>query len=158
MKAMSKWKVVGIVTGIMMLLAVGTLYAFGPFSYWGGGRFQERILAHIDDRVEDLNLSESQQKAYEDLRRKLESNLAEAAAARKALFVEIERELNGQNPDITVITGLAKEQFERMPEFMGSNMDLVAEFYNMLDDGQKAQVIAKARKKMERSRQFRSEG
>ena len=158
MKAKSKWKVVAIVTGVLILLAGGTLYAFGPFSHFGGGRFQDRILARIDDRVEDLNLSESQQKAYEDLRGRLESNLSEAAAGRKELFVEIGRELNRENPDVGVVTGLIKERLDRMPEFMGANLDLMAEFYNMLDDAQKAKVLSKARKRMEWCREFRSEG
>lgn len=158
MKTKSKWKVVGIVTGVLMLLAVGSLYAFGPFPYCGEGRFQDRILAHIDDRVEDLNLSEAQQKTYEDIRGRLESNFTEAAAGRKAVFVEIERELNNENPDVEVITGLVKEKLERMPKFMGANLDLLAEFYNMLDDEQKAKVVSKARKRMERCRQFRAEG
>ena len=158
MKAKSKWKVVGIVTGVLMLLAVGTLYAFGPFPYCGGGRFQDRILAHIDDRVEDLNLSESQQRSYEDLRQKLVDNLNKAAVERKALFVEIEDELNSENPDMGVVTERVKERLEHMPEFMGTNLDIMAEFYNMLDDEQKAKVISKARKKMNRCREFRSEG
>ena len=158
MKAKSKWKVVGIVTGVLMLLAVGTLYAFGPFPYCGGGRFQDRILAHIDDRVEDLNLSESQQKTYVDLRQRLEANLNEGAAGRKALFLEIEGEVNSENPDMGVVSELVKERLERIPEFMGANLDLMAEFYNMLDDEQKAKVISKARKRMERCRVFRSEG
>jgi len=158
METKSKWKAVVVVTGVLILLGVGTLYAFGPFPYCGGGRFQDRILAHIDDRVEDLNLSETQQKAYEDLRQRLVDNLNKAAVGRKALFVEIEGEMNSEHPDMGAVTGLVKERLEHMPEFMGANLDLMAEFYNMLDDEQKAKVISKARKKMERCREFRSEG
>jgi hypothetical protein len=51
---------------------------------------------------------------------------------------------------VGVITGLLKDQLRGMPDVMEKHLDYFEEFYNILDEDQKAQVIQKFRKKMKR--------
>ena len=120
----------------------------GPHSKFFGKKFSEHVLSRMDSRVEDLNLSETQKKEYEEIRKKVKDKLTEAMEKRKENFRQLQNEINKDKPDINAMAEVAKKQFNKMPIFMADNLDLFIKFYNILDEDQKTKVIETMRKKM----------
>ena len=167
MKSIKKSFIVGVV-----VLVFGLLSGCGPHGFhdedfsardskeggafcrrWGHHRFGDKdfsdhIMKRIDSRVEDLDLSDSQRKKYEEIRDKIKANLTEAMEERKRLFKELQSEINREDPDMNVVTSLVKKRLKDMPGSMEGNLDLFVELYNILDEDQKAQVVEMMRKRM----------
>jgi len=120
----------------------------GPHSKFFGKKFSEHVLSRMDSRVEDLNLSETQKKEYEEIRLKVREKLTEAMEKRKKNFTQLQNEISKDKPDINALAEVAKKQFNKMPIFMADNLDLFIKFYNILDEDQKTKVIETMRKKM----------
>ena len=120
----------------------------GPHPKFFGKKFSEHVLSRMDNRVDDLNLSENQKKEYEKIRLEVKEKLTEAMENRKENFIQLENEINKVKPDINAMAEVAKKQFNKMPVFMADNLDLFIKLYNILDEGQKAKVIETMRKKM----------
>lgn len=153
-------------------LACGLLAGCGPHPFWDTGSsagdskerrafckrwahhrfgdkdFSDHIMKRIDSRVEDLDLSENQREKYEEMRLKIKANLTEAMEGRKELFAELRTEINREDPDMNAVTGLVKNQFVGMPDRMTEMLDLFVEFYDILDEDQKAQVMKVIRKRI----------
>jgi hypothetical protein len=137
----------------LIILGMGSVAAFGPHMGMRG-KMHNYVLAYIDDEVEELGLSTDQQKKYQALRAKLEANLKEGAAKRKAVFMELYQGINQTNPDVRALTGAMKERMNLIPVMMGANLDLLADFYEILNDEQKARVLKRAKKRMKRAKEF----
>lgn len=137
----------------LAILGLGSVAAFEP-RMGMPGKVHKYILAHIDDQVEDLKLTPDQQKQYLVLRAKLEANLKAAAAKRQAVFMELYQDISQPNPDVRAVTGVIKNRMNLIPAMMGANLDLLADFYEILNDEQRAQVLKKAQKRMTRAKQF----
>lgn len=106
----------------------------------------KHILARVDSRVEELKLTNAQEAKYQDIRQRLKDQLAKGAEARKTLFEELKREVNKENPNLETAVVRVKVQMDQFPEFMKGILDLFMEFYNILDEEQKAKVIQDLRK------------
>lgn len=137
----------------LIVLGIGSVAAFGP-PLGMRGKVHQYVLAYIDDQVEELGLSPDQQKKYQALRAKLEANLKEGATKRKAVFMDLYQGINQPNPDVRALTGMVKERMNLIPVMMGANLDLLADFYEILSDEQKAQVLKRAKKRMKRAKEF----
>lgn len=120
----------------------------GPHPKFFGKRFSEHVLSRMDEKVEDLNLSENQKTEYEKIRLEVKEKLTEAMEKRKENFRQLQNEINKDKPDINAMAEVAKGQFNKMPVFMADNLDLFTKFYNILDEDQKTKVIETMRKKM----------
>ena len=114
-----------------------------------GKDFSEFILARIDSRVEDLDLSEDQMEEYGEIRQRVKGKFVFAMEKRREFFRELRDEVNEDNPDMNALAGRIKLHLGKMEDFMSGNLDLLMEFYNILDEDQKARVIEKMRDKME---------
>ena len=153
---MKNRKTYAIVGGLLALclLGVGTVaYSWGP----GIGchpKFRQMMLAHLDDRVEEMGLNQTQQKQYQELRNQLVVNMEKGAVKRRQVFRELSQELNKAQPDVKAMAELIKLRLGEAPAIIGANLDLFTEFYQILDKDQKAKFIAKARKKMARAGEF----
>ena len=169
MKSKQTWIIVGAV-----VLALGLLAGCGPHGFcdkvfsdrdarergafhgrWGTHRFagkdiSEHILKRLDERVEELNLSEAQQEKYEEIRGKVETSLNETKEERRKLFEELRGEIDRGNPDMNVAAGLVKNRFKDMPDRLAQIVDYFMEFYNVLDEDQQAQVLDEMRDRMGR--------
>ena len=155
MKTTSKSLVV-----VALLLSFTLLAGCGPHRYhkergWGHPRFSgrdfpERMLKRMDSKAEELDLTEGQREAYEETRAKLKANLVQAGEDRERLFTQVRAELDQENPDMNAAVGMMKAKLEDMPEHMGQALDLFLEFYNVLDEDQKAKVVEMIREKAER--------
>jgi hypothetical protein len=159
-----KSKHTGIILGAVVL-AFGLLAGCGPhglcdkvFSNRGSGergafhkrwrphRFagkdiSEHIMKRFDERVEKLDLSEAQQKSYEEIRSKVETSLQESKEEHRKLFEELRGEINRENPDMNVAASLVKDRFKDMPDHLSQIVDYFMEFYNVLDEDQQAKVL-----------------
>jgi len=120
---------------------------------WTQNRFHDKdlpgyIIKHMDGQVEKLELSPIQKGKYEELRTKLKANLSETMEERKSLFEELQAEINRETPDINVLAGLVKKRLQDSPGSMEENLDLFVDFYNILDQDQKTDVINMIRKRV----------
>ncbi len=166
MKSRKKYFIIGAAILLIALLAgVSFIAACGPpgFGDMGphrmfcgegshprffGKDFSQFILARIDSRVEDLDLSETQIEEYGGIRQKVKDKFVFAMEKRREFFRELHDEVNEDNPDMNALTGRIKLHLGKMEDFMSGNLDLLMEFYNILDEDQKARVIEKMREKM----------
>ena len=169
MKSKHTWIIVGAV-----VLAFGLLAGCGPHGFcdkvfsnrdagergafhkrWGTHRFagknvSEHIMKRFDERVEKLDLSEAQQKTYEEIRTKVETSLQETKEGHRKLFEELRGEINRENPDMNVAASLVKDRFKDMPDHLSEIVDYFMEFYNVLDENQQVQVLDEMRDKIGR--------
>jgi hypothetical protein len=129
----------------------------GPFhKRWGPHRFadkdiSEHIMKRFDERVEKLDLSEDQQKSYEEIRSKVETSLQETKEEHQKLFEELRGEINRENPDMKLAANLVKDRVKDMPDHLSQIVDYFMEFYNVLDEDQQAQVLDEMRDKIGRN-------
>jgi hypothetical protein len=114
-----------------------------------GKDFSEFILARIDSRVEDLDLSEDQMEEYRGIRQRVKDKFVFAMEKRKEFSRELHDEINKDNPNMNALASRIKLHLGKMEDFMSGNLDLLMEFYDILDKDQKARVIEKMRDKME---------
>ncbi len=119
--------------------------------YHGKG-LSEHIMKRMDKKVKKLDLSEAQQKRYEEIRRNIADDLSGMADNHRDFFRELKREIDRENPDMDAVANLVKQRIKRMPGMMEEATDHFMDFYNALDDNQKAKVIDEMRKKMKRFR------
>ena len=137
-----------------IVLFVGVIVVFAGFFAGCGphmfcdGDFSEHILSRMDSRVEKLELSDSQQEKYEEIRLRVKANLDKGKEERRKFFSELQIEINKGNPNINAVTDLVKRKFTEGPIHLTDNLDLFVEFYNILDEDQKEILITKLRKKM----------
>ncbi len=167
MKSRKKYFIIGAAILLIALLAgVSFIAACGPPGFcdmgphrmfcgedshprFFGKDFSEFILARIDSRVEDLDLSATQMEEYGEIRQRVKGKFVFAMEKRREFFRELRDEVNEDNPDMNALTGRIKLHLGKMEDFMSNNLDLLMEFYNILDEDQKARVIEKMRDKME---------
>ena len=112
--------------------------------------FSEHILRKMDRHVEELNLTASQKNEYSTLRGKIKSDLKQMKETRKNLFSDLRHEINRSNPDLTAVADLVTKGLSRMPDRVQNHVDYFVEFYNILDENQKNEVISGFRKKLNR--------
>jgi len=113
-----------------------------------GKDFSEHVLGRLDKKVGKLDLSETQQEKYQEIRSEMEADFVKMRENRKAFIRELQNEFNRENPDINAVASLLKEKSQRIPGLMGEKLDRFLDFYNILDEDQKAQVIKKFREKI----------
>lgn len=106
-----------------------------------GKNFPEHVLGHMDERVETLNLTTDQKERYQALREGVKSELASGRDARLRLMTSLRREMGKELPDLHQVTSLLSEHAGRMPQALDRGMSRFLEFYEILDDAQKAKVI-----------------
>lgn len=133
-----------------VVLSLALLVGCGPPRHrrFHGRDFSKHILKRLDSRIEKLDLSEAQKKKYEEIRPKIEATLAKAREGREKLFRELRGEMDRENPDLHRAVSLVKLQLEEMPASVGENLNLFMEFYDVLDEDQKAQVVKQIRKRI----------
>jgi hypothetical protein len=118
------------------------------WSSWKGHRgfhgknFPEHVLKRVDQRVQKLNLTDAQKKQYAAIRLKLKSELIRGQENRKSLLMNVRKEMQKDLPDLHEVAGMFSEHVEMLPVALDKGMNLFLEFYEILDENQKAKVIA----------------
>jgi hypothetical protein len=134
----------------LAVIIVGTVWAFGGPARFCPGGFEGLVLDRLDERVEDLGLNEDQTRTYGALREQFKVNLRAGADKRRAMIVELNQALAQENPDIRALNAEVKARLEEVPGMLSANLDLLADFYDILDQEQKDKFLQKARRRLQR--------
>ena len=168
MKIRRRYLVMGIIglaliavvgSGLVMSVSAGRFCDWGPpmgrHGGWmhGGGspeQFASRVLAKMDARVADLRLTEQQNAQYQGLKARLKERMEAQFAEQKALREQIQAEVKRDKPNPQLVNDLVKRRIRGLSQGLEQGTDLFAEFYGLLDENQKTQVLARLRERMER--------
>ena len=152
-------KALGLILLCMCMVLMGACHRHGPFrphhpckKSWHDRFHQrgiERILGKLDKGMEELNLNDSQQEKYEALRSRFKEDLSGMGQDRTAFFIDVKTEIDREAPDMVKLAGLLQQRLEMMEDRLGAHIDAWVEFYQMLDDDQKAKVIEALRDRFE---------
>ncbi|MBU3914267.1 hypothetical protein KKA14_01920, partial [bacterium] len=112
-------------------------------------RHSGRILAHIDDEVEDLNLNEEQKTKYQLLILRLEAEMAKQKAEWAVFKVKMHQEAVQNKLEIKPLTGMLREKLNEMPQSISVYLDFVDEFFEILNNEQKAVVFEELKDKLD---------
>ncbi|MCP4750308.1 MAG: hypothetical protein GY866_05415 [Proteobacteria bacterium] len=137
-----------LITMLVMVLGLLSLNACSRHRIGHGN--PERLLEHIDDHVEDLDLNDEQNVKYQEIRAKAEVKLTNQHLSRKKFMLKLKDRINQKNPDISALNGQLKEKLKAMPPALSAYLDYFEEFYNILNDEQKAEVLEEFRDKINR--------
>jgi Spy/CpxP family protein refolding chaperone len=151
--------------GALGLLAAGGI-GCGPrspfesgdwrWSLWGGRHgfhgknLPDHILSRMDERVETLNLTQAQKEQYKVIREKARSDLTAGREARQRLVASIRKEMGKELPDLHQVASLISERAARLPEALDKGMNRFLEFYEILDETQKAKVVGLLKDRLNR--------
>lgn len=165
MRFQKKYFILGaVVLFLGLLVGFAVLAGSGPLRFCGGdfhpswhGRgfhpgfsdenFSEQILKRLDHGVDYLDLSETQKQEYQEIRLRIQARLTEGMEERRKLFTELRSEMDRENPDLVRVAELVKERVRDMPVFVEHHVDLFVEFYSILDEDQKAQLVEMIRER-----------
>ena len=159
----------GVVVLIVLLTGFGLLATCGPWGHsdrgfgpgfhgrgfhskFHGKDMSEFILWRLDKKVEELDLSDDQNKKFEAIKAKIKTHFSEGMDYRKAMLDKFHAEMDKDNPDIAGLAESVKEKIKYVSGFVEENLDLFVEFYNSLDEGQKQKVIDSIRDRMDHHR------
>ncbi len=151
-----KAKVIGIVCVSLALVIGGVAvigaktggFSCGAFRGHHNGKVHEYFLGHMDECIETLNLSESQMEGYKEFREKISSGMKVHMEKREQFIGGISKEINQETPDMEKIASMLKQKVSDIPDMASTHIDHALEFYNLLDDGQKQQVLKKVRERL----------
>ena len=162
-----------IITGVFILtlavvVGIGATVAYGPKGSWArsfppgfhgmgcnggphGEDIADFILWKMDRQVKELNLNDSQKKEYERSKEEIRAGIAAAVERKRDFRKMVHEEMDKEDPDINALAGLMKERAQHIPDMVSKPIDLFVNFYNLLDENQKAKVIEMFRARMGRS-------
>ena len=127
--------------GAAVIAGMGFVGCHKPPMFCGGGfggeDFPQHVLERIDAEVQELNLTETQQARYREIRARLETELIEVGSQRKAFFEKVKAEMDREAPDLNVLSALVKSHLDNFPVRAGMFIDDFMAFYNVLDENQK---------------------
>ena len=153
---------------LAIVVGIGATIAYGPKGSWARGfppsfhgmgchpgphgeDIADFILWKMDRHVKELNLNNDQKKEYEKSKEEIRAGIAQAIERKKDFHRVVHEEMDKENPDINALAGLMKERAQNIPDMVSRPIDLFVNFYNFLDDSQKAKVIEMFRARMGRS-------
>ncbi len=112
-------------------------------------RHSGRILEHIDDKVDDLDLGEEQTEKYHFLRLRLEAEMAKQRADWMVFKIEMYKEAHQNQQEIKPMTRMLQEKLNQMPSSISIYLDFVDEFFEILNNEQKAEVFEELKDKLD---------
>jgi len=157
MKLKKKYVIAGSVVAFLVLVTGFCMVkASGDYGFCGRGvhppffkkAFPERILNRMDNKMEELNLSEEQREKYAQLKASFKADFEEMRTGRYKFMNEMRDVIDQKKPDMQRLAGLIKDRLNRMPDRIGTHLDQLVDFYNILDEEQKARVLERMRERM----------
>ena len=157
MKLKKKYVIAGSVVAFLVLVTGFCMVkASGDYGFCGRGvhppffkkAFPERILNRMDNKMEELNLSEEQREKYAQLKASFKADFEEMRTGRYKFMNEMRDVIDQKKPDMQKLAGLIKDRLNRMPDRIGTHLDQLVDFYNILDEEQKARVMERMRERM----------
>ena len=157
MKLKKKYVIAGSVVAFLVLVTGFCMVkASGDYGFCGRGfhppffrkAFPERVLNRMDSKMEELNLSEEQREKYAKLKASFKADFEEMRTGRYKFMNEMRDVIDQKKPDMQRLAGLVKDRLNRMPERIGTHLDQLVDFYNILNEEQKARVMERMRERM----------
>jgi Spy/CpxP family protein refolding chaperone len=157
MKLKKKYVIVG---SLVAFLALATGFcivkASGDYGFCGRGfhppffkkAFPERILNRMDNKMEELNLSEEQKEKYAQLKASFKADFEEMRKGRYKFMNDMRAIMDQKQPDMQMVAGLIKDRLKGMPDRIGNHLDQLAAFYDILNEKQKAKFLERMRERM----------
>lgn len=149
MKITKKRTIIGV--SVLALILLTGAVASGAGQYLKE-RFcnPEFISKRIDDKVAKLNLTDEQQARYEAIKDQFLDGFTDHRTEHRAFRQEMLTALAEPDPDVHGLVYKAKEKLNAIPEKIGPKLDLLVEFYDILDPEQQAMFRAEFIKHMEK--------
>jgi LTXXQ motif family protein len=155
----------GMILLLMLLAGIGLVSAYGP---WGdscpgfGPRFQDRrffcgehsrdradfILWRMDKMAKELNLTSTQKAKYEVLKGNIEAHFTEARNDHQKMKDQFRTEMSKEDPNVKNLAETMKAKIIDLSGFLNQNLDLLVDFYESLDSGQKRLLNDEIRERM----------
>jgi len=157
MKLKKKYVIAGSVVAFLVLVTGFCMVkASGDYGFCGRGvhppffkkAFPERILNRMDNKMEELNLSEEQRGKYAQLKASFKADFEEMRTGRYEFMNEMRAVIDQKKPDMQRLVGLVKDRLNRIPDRIGPHLDQLVDFYNILNEEQKAKVLERMRERM----------
>jgi hypothetical protein len=146
--------------GTIVIAGTGFVGCQKSSMFCGGGfhgkEFPEHVLEKIDSAVETLDLTKNQLARYGEIRIKIESELVEVGNQREIFFEKVKTEMDKENPDLTVLSGLVKSHVENFPNRVDMFIDDFMSFYEVLDENQKAVIATHLKEKFKKFEAFKA--
>ena len=166
MKLKKKYVIVGsVVAFLVVVTGFCIVKASGDYGLCGRGfhppffkkAFPGRILNRMDNKMEELNLSEEQKEKYAQLKVSFKADFEEMRTGRYEFMNDMRAIMDQKKPDMQMLAGLVKNRLNRMPDRIGTHLDQLVDFYNILNEEQKARVLERMRERMARCEKIMSE-
>ncbi|KPK22368.1 MAG: hypothetical protein AMK69_19990 [Nitrospira bacterium SG8_3] len=151
MKKRKKYVIVGtVILSLLVLTGLGFTAACGPHGRWHKGYHHgfhsedvaDFILWKMDKHVKELNLNDTQNQEYEQIKEQVKVSIKDAIERRREFHRMMHEEINKEYPNLNNVANLARERLQKMPDIIGKNLDLFMDFYNrVLTDEQRTKVI-----------------
>ena len=151
-----------IASGFSFVLITGACGRDSMHSPMGFQRFHKRgvplfmhkeigsfMLWRLDKGAKALDLSETQQKQYNNFRSKLEETMDNGLKTKMEFKQQAITEFDKENPDLAVISRKIQADIELMSGSLSENLALFTNFYNSLDDKQKRIITQKIKERIE---------
>ena len=147
MKSIKKIILTGAIVAPLFLMS-----CFGPphHGFHCSDKSADHILNHIDDHVDDLDLTKDQEAKYKSIREAVRADILKGFEHRREGSNILESGFSGENPDVPAIVAKMKEHLANRPKMMETQLDHFQEFYSILDEKQKKQVVEMIQDKVER--------
>ncbi len=148
---MTFWNTTAIIGALLLVLGVFFSCSQGKrFCHGRGGDISSHVLERIDKKVADLNLDEAQEVKYQQLRSRLAERIDDHKSEHGQFVEEIHKAFDREEPDMREITGLVRGKLKKMPDALEGCLGLVEEFYDILDEDQKAKFMKDIKARMEK--------
>ncbi len=146
----------------LALLAAVALAGMGfsgchkPPMFCGGEDFPKHVLERMDSTVAELNLTETQEAQYREIRARVQSQLAAVGQQRKIFFEKVKAEMDLETPDLNALSVLVKSHLDDFPVRAGMFIDDFMAFYDILNADQKLMVAEHLKNKFKKFEAFRA--
>ncbi len=150
---MTRKKKIIIITSVLITIAsifsfVIVAGAFGPrhsFHKRGMPHFMKKeisefVLWKLDKNSKELNLTNAQQKKYNDFRAALEQTINTGMDTKLEFKKQTMTELNKETPDLSSLSTGLQSHIEQMLSQLSENLKQFNTFYNSLNADQKKQI------------------
>ncbi len=110
----------------------------------------DRILKHVDKRVNKLELNQEQNAKYQEIRTRLRADLKKMYETRRGTMTAVKAEFQKPTPDVQGLANRVKSEMENRNKTFSSFPGYFAEIYAILNDEQKQKVNKKLKHITER--------
>ena len=117
-------------------------------------RIASIVFLRMDNEATKLGLTETQKRQYEEMKRRVEIEMESDFQNFREVPREVIALLDEEEADLENIVSELKDRMAEGEDIRGKYLDYLVEFYDMLDERQKALFMEDLRKELERPVKF----